>query len=344
MSFVSIATFSKTPVLGYAVIETGGDAGMSVQLQHIQPAVTPTSPPPLPTSAPDQPVQTTFGGFVMKSWMIAPQTNEKDNMYFMGQTNNLVTQPMYVSHFNYQDWVKTINTDLAAYGYRVEAVCETANSCANPKYRLYQGSAIVKDDLASFGDFSTNADKSNFSFGLWDAQYQTWLLTNKGLELYATLDGHHSRFPMYVGSHLITLNGVWDIIVESDGQTIFTWPFSKLLANPVVESFFSFDGHWALEIQGALIVDGEIWNITKFPAEEIFESQLIDGKLFFFFRRDNQIGIYYDGKTYPTSYSLIHHNGCCGYGMNNPRFSSQGIYFYAIKNGMWNFVEIKKVQ
>ena len=85
MSFVSIATFSKTPVLGYAVIETGGDAGMSVQLQHVQPAVTPTSPPPLPTSALDQPVQTTFGGFVMKSWVIAPQTNEHDNMYFMDQ-------------------------------------------------------------------------------------------------------------------------------------------------------------------------------------------------------------------------------------------------------------------
>ena len=341
MFYVSI--LSKTPVLGYAVIERYGIGAGRVQVQHIEPEVTPTPPPPLPTTDPGKPVLTKFDGFVMKAWAVAPQTNANDAMYFQSfSPDNAVTHPMYVAHNDYADQVKTINAGLAAYGYRVEAVCE--NACAYPKYRLYQGSTILKDNLDYVGNFSASADKSNFSFGVTDSEYQTWLLTNTGLELYATLDVHHSTFPMYAGSHLITLNGRWDVIVESDGQTVFTGPTSSLMAGPEVDHFFSFDGHWALEIQGAFIVDGEIWNITRFPADEIFETHMIDGKLFFFFRRGGQIGIYYDGKTYPTGYSLIHHYGCCGNAAHNPRFSSQGIYFYAIKDGMWNFVEIQKVR
>jgi hypothetical protein len=291
-----------------------------------------------------QPTPAGFSGLTIEEIPLpsAQSSKELPNLITFGFTETLPDRFSLFENAAQANLAKA-NVALAPFGYQIKAVCTNCSpGSKGTVYQFLRGSEVLKEDLTGFGTVSVSPGKKDFSLllaGGSNQAWQSWLARNGSLDLY-DVSKHFYQAPVYAGSHIISLSGTWDVTIESDGIPIYRYPTAYFRASPEVDNFFTFDGHWALETLGTFIVDGEIWNTSQFPAQEIFETHLFDGKLFFLFRRENRISIYFNGKILPISYTTIHHYGCCGYGAFNPIFGPNGIAFFAIKDGMWNYVTI----
>jgi hypothetical protein len=94
-----------------------------------------------------------------------------------------------------------------------------------------------------------------------------------------------------------------------------------------------------LEVNGALVVEGELYN-AKAGYREIFNFRMLDGKPFFLFLKEGLVGVYYDGQTWPGLFESVVHGACCEAGIANPGNAAALTWFYAQQQGWWHYVEL----
>ncbi len=63
------------------------------------------------------------------------------------------------------------------------------------------------------------------------------------------------------------------------------------------------------------------------------------GKSFYFFKRDDKIGISYNGVEIPRGYDEVLHYGCCGTATLNPKVAQNMVAFFARKGSAWYYIE-----
>ncbi|MFN2112075.1 MAG: hypothetical protein ACK2TT_03055 [Anaerolineales bacterium] len=114
-----------------------------------------------------------------------------------------------------------------------------------------------------------------------------------------------------------------------------------------LQSLWSYDGHWVLEIlysedeiwQGRIYRDGQLLNDTE-NYLDAFGFQLLGGKPFYFYQREDGLGYYYDGQENPLPYQEILHYGCCSASTLNPQPAENMVAFYAHTGDDWYYVEL----
>ncbi len=108
-----------------------------------------------------------------------------------------------------------------------------------------------------------------------------------------------------------------------------------------------YDGHWVLEtayittdrVVGKLIRDGELLN-HSLGYSDAFGFQLMNGRPFYFFQRDDGVGFNYDGQEVLAGYDLLPRYGCCSESEINARQAQNMVAFFARRNQTWYYVEI----
>jgi hypothetical protein len=146
-----------------------------------------------------------------------------------------------------------------------------------------------------------------------------------------------------------------NVILKQDGVEIYR--IASGPGSPVnsLRGLWVYDGHWALEAAmitetqlgnttmvnavGRIIVDGKVLN-DSFGYEESFGFQTINGRPFYFFKRNGQIGASFDGVEIPLAYDQVPHYGCCSAAELNPRRSQNMVEFFATRETNWYYVEI----
>lgn len=125
--------------------------------------------------------------------------------------------------------------------------------------------------------------------------------------------------------------------------------------------FWTYENHWIMEYVtvfhnpygnsyklGNIIYDGESLN-AKFNYQESFGLTAINGRIFYFFRRNNRFGVSFDWKEYNLDYeSVLHYIRPCGEceDYQNPQKlgfgyqADQNLSFFAERNGNKYFVVI----
>lgn len=95
---------------------------------------------------------------------------------------------------------------------------------------------------------------------------------------------------------------------------------------------------------GNIVWNGESLN-NKFGYQESFGLSAINGRILYFFRRNDRIGISYDGNEYNLDYESVVHYACCEIGPSiNPAGigagldREQNLSFFAQRNGINYFV------
>lgn len=130
----------------------------------------------------------------------------------------------------------------------------------------------------------------------------------------------------------------YSIRVQQDNQIIFTIP--TLGPDGGVHSFCEWAGHWVLETQEFVILDGRILN-HEYGYDEMFDWRLVAGKPFFFFSQNGFVYLSYDSQTLPVAYDYIPHYGCCEAGYaRNPHGNDSLIWFYGARDGVWYYTEL----
>lgn len=148
--------------------------------------------------------------------------------------------------------------------------------------------------------------------------------------------------------------------VEKDGEVIFEILSQNPQEIPVVlgtiRSFWKLDDSWVLEVArewnenpeadpmtalpaGEIYLDGELIN-QRYDYETAFEFQVLDGKPFFFFKRNGKLGFSYDWQEYTLPFNSVHHYRCCSAGINNPRHFENLVNFVVVQDDEWQYYEL----
>jgi hypothetical protein len=135
--------------------------------------------------------------------------------------------------------------------------------------------------------------------------------------------------------------------VSQNGQVIFTTPAG--MPSPILplQGLWIYGDYWALEIvfaspdvwAGQVFIDGELVNQSG-GYDEAFGFQLLAGKPFFFYYRDGQAGLSYDGVEADLPYDNIPHYLCCSESVLNPVQAANMTAFFAQRGSDWYYVEL----
>jgi len=130
----------------------------------------------------------------------------------------------------------------------------------------------------------------------------------------------------------------YSIHVQRNNQVIFTLP--TLGPGGGGQSFCEWAGHWVLEAQEFVILDGRILN-HEYGYDEMFDWRLVAGKPFFFFSQNGFVYLSYNDQTLPVTYDYILHDGCCEAGSaRNPHGNDSLVWFYGARDSVWYYTEI----
>lgn len=245
------------------------------------------------------------------------------------------------------------NQSLEPFGYRLVKVEGTSFS-----YDLYKGEELLIPGLTRLGQVSVNSDGDDFVMwvqNVHDGKPPIEVRSNAVREISPFResttwnDGFNTAWVgkdlmayEYSSSMISPLGAQNNVNITRNGEVvkIFSASQPEVSGNPVV-NFWSWEGHWLLEMDNVVIQDGKALNqITE--STEVFEWQLLNGQPFFLFLKNGKFGINYDGQDLPISYdSIIHNHLCCDPARYNIVSIPSGVRFFALKNNTWMLVYVQ---
>lgn len=129
-------------------------------------------------------------------------------------------------------------------------------------------------------------------------------------------------------SPISPLRGIWEVGGD--------WVLEYAEINVAVDEA---ENTAASDAKGQLVWKGVSLN-EKDSLDEIFGFQLLNRRPFYFFEKDDEIGIVFDGKGTMLGFDRVPHYVCCSAAELNPRPSPNMVSFFAQKAGTWYYVEI----
>lgn len=145
--------------------------------------------------------------------------------------------------------------------------------------------------------------------------------------------------------------------LEHNGKVIFQANAGNNSPVQMIRGLWVSGDHWTLEIAytvntlsgntvnvnatGQIYQDGVLLN-QKFGYQEMFGYQILDGRPFYFYKKDGLIHLSYDGQDLPITYDAVQHYGCCDAGGVNPLQSPGWVVFFGQRAGVWYLSEIGK--
>ncbi len=174
-----------------------------------------------------------------------------------------------------------------------------------------------------------------------------WLLEERFNPSDSDTNGAH--FQYFGSDKWQTHNSRYQLIVLGDTVGTIVAGSSHMPAYPINQKMswkggYSFifqrdDGDWNWSIHA--FINGEDLNQRGYDAT--LAPAMLDGKLFFLFRKNDLWGWFYDGEEHPGIWERVYYNYGDGEGsvMNsNPRWND----FYALRDGLWYMVRFERAE
>lgn len=229
------------------------------------------------------------------------------------------------------------NHDLAAFGYRL------ALSVAAPYhiYTLYQGEQIVQEDILTFWPVTLNAAGSDFLLPFETLDGDRKVASRGAISDWPGGGLQKTSPPVFIGDRL-AYAAVSDsqVSVQAGGQVLYLRP-DTLIRGALTGTpgrLSTWDGHWALELDGRVILDGQDLN-TSLQAEHIFLWHMIDGQPFCLFSKDGLAHASYAGQNLPYTYDAIVAGNTPESALFRPASGNNVVWFFALRDGLWYYVE-----
>jgi hypothetical protein len=230
--------------------------------------------------------------------------------------------------------VEAADKALAEFNCRLEP----GSSEPVPTFQLYQEDAVIRKGITRFWPVTVSERRDDFAL-LIEIQHRNMEIVQRG-RVDAWDPGPEIRtLPVYYGNDLITTRQEgWETIqVVRGDEVLYTVQVEPQVDNPV-RGLWAWDGHWVLEVDGQVIIDGQSLN-QELGYDEIFGWTLLDGNPFYFFSQGGQVHLSYAGETLPYSYEDVIHDRCCEPAAFNARYNEDMVWFHALRDGTWHYVE-----
>jgi hypothetical protein len=236
------------------------------------------------------------------------------------------------------------NDALAPFGYRLASRFDAdGQKTLYDVYRQNESEPLLAD-LASIWRVSVNASGTEFvlvSENTPGARPPYVLVRNGQVEAW---DPGASGLlpPAYVGDALARITATGDPTityqVELGAQVVYTGTAVGVGAYMPLRSFATWDGHWVLEVDDRLIIDGQDIG-QAMGYDTTFGFARIGGRSFYFFEQNGLVRISYGDQVLPNAYEVVFHNQCCEASIHNVEAGPDTVWFHALRDGTWYFVE-----
>ncbi len=238
-----------------------------------------------------------------------------------------------------EERVRGINQKLTSFGYRL--VPREKPGWPYPLYDLYREDSLVRSDLLTVWPIAVNGTGSDFALLVEEFSGPTILVRREAVEQW---DAARHAFipPTFVGDDLLVVETGeqhQQFAVRRGNETLYTFTVPGPRVDNPVKGLWSWMGHWVLEVDGQVLVDGKSLN-EELGYDEIFRWQLLGGRPFYFFEKDNHVGVSYGGQVLPYQYDEVVHYRCCEPAAFNVAGNETMVWFHALRDGMWYYVEM----
>ena len=326
-----------TPMVATPVATIAPAAGAN---GSAQPAVAPAEPTTAATAAAVAPtvVALSLGNLTVEEYPIVAQEVDTPSHF---EFNQRVAPAVLEKREAWrtpipEERVARANDALAQFGYRLAPKGEQDGFL----FDLYRGENVVKADIDAVWPISVAASGQELALAVETAG-GTYLVRRDRVEPWDPSQ-HAAIAPVMVGDDLVSVdiaaNGKdWD--VRRAEQVVYTVRDKPIVVASPVKGLWSWDGHWVLEVDGQVIVDGQDLN-GELGYDEIFAWQLLDGQPFYFFKQGAQVGVSYAGQTLAPRYDDVVHYECCEPAAFNVTGNGTMVWGYALRDGMWDYIEM----
>ncbi|MGE5617958.1 MAG: hypothetical protein ACM3US_01725 [Sphingomonadaceae bacterium] len=231
-----------------------------------------------------------------------------------------------------------INQTLATFGYRI--LGNERSDYSVPLYNLLQGDTVLLRDISMVWPISVNESGDDFALVLETRQGGQQLVLRGGVQQWDAMR-HAGTQPVFVGNDLVSVEmdpqrGERYAVLRN-GEVVHRFEAQFIVDNPI-KGLWSWDGHWVLEVDGEVVVDGESLN-QQLGYDEIFGWRLLAGWPLYFFKKGDRIGLSYAGQILPHQYQEVIHYRCCEPAAFNLAGNDTMVWFHALKDGVWHYVE-----
>lgn len=239
------------------------------------------------------------------------------------------------------------NSALAPFGYRLETRFDA--KWDRTFYELFQEGRAqpLALRLSYIGPISVNAAGTDFVMAIEQAYGTYRLVQAEGTRPWNAEESNWLP-PAYVGDALarVTFTGFPTLTYQveldegdptADASAVYTGTAIAGAYMPL-RAFITWDGHWLLEVDDHLILDGQDLG-EALGYDAAFGFTLIRGQPFYFFEQEDKVHMSYDGRTLPHVYDKVVHNMCCEAAIHNVENLGDVVLFHALWNGTWYVVE-----
>jgi hypothetical protein len=230
--------------------------------------------------------------------------------------------------------VRSANRILARFGYRLAPNARTSDSFSS--FDLLQGDEAVLKDIQSFHPVTVNQKGDDFAFLADDH-----LVRCDAVEDW-DLGRHAYTAPVFAGDDLVSVEEgalTGQFTVRRGRSKVYTISVSGARVDNPVKELWSWDGHWVLEVAGQVVIDGQSLNKQQGYAE-VFGWRLLRGQPFYFFKRAEDVRVCYAGRVLPNRYDEVIRYRCCEPAVFNIGGNEDMVWFHALRDGMWYYVEM----
>lgn len=241
--------------------------------------------------------------------------------------------------FDTERRLSRLNEALAPFDCRLTA--EETAEWRGVFYDFYCEDREILSNLRRVWSVSVNASGTDFAFVAENAPNKSpgYLLVQK--DTVHPLSDWGYVVPVYRGDELLTLERLGDgqFAVKQGEEVLYTYRDRGIRADRPIKRLLTEGENWILEARGEVIVNGESLN-QRLDVDEIFHYIILQGQPLFFFERGSQVRVSYGGETLPVVYDEVVHYQCCEPAMFNVRSNEHMLWFYALREGIWHYVEI----
>jgi len=300
-------------------------------------------PPPLPND--DK------GPLVVREWPIVPATVIGPGRF---EYNDVLGEEIlsYIRALRDQSAERSLaltNEALASFGYRLDSRFDAGwNRTFYDLYREGEAEPLLSG-LSPLWEVplnaSVNASGTDFVLVVENAPNTRplYLLVNSD-EVQEWDSGESWARPGYVGDDLArvtrTDEASFTYQVELGTRSVYSGTAALHGAYMPLRSLTTWDGHWVLEVDDHLIMDGQDIGQTL-GYDAAFGFARIGGQPFYFFEQNGLVGISYGEQVLPHLYEQVLHNRCCEAAIHNVEAGPEAVWFHALRDGVWYWVEAR---
>lgn len=242
-----------------------------------------------------------------------------------------------------QEAMDTANRALAPFGYDL---------AVNPNppfssYALYHGDQIIQSDIARFWPVSVKNGGGDFLLAYQTTAGNQWIASRAGLQAWPSTS--QNTPPVYYGNEIAyAATGSGAVSVYAGGGTIYSGEEIPNTAQGTdVRNFVTWSStsgadavvdHWALEMDHDIILDGQ--DLVKAKGySQAFGLFILNGQPLYFYVKNGLTHINYAGKNAPYAYDVVVHQNSGATAIFNPGGNENTVWFYALRDGVWYYVE-----